>query len=347
MDFHETANIFPMMSEHELSSLAEDIKQNGLQNAITLCEGKILDGRNRFEACRIAGVEPEYETFVGDDPLKAVISLNLMRRHLDESQRAVIASRMANMTRTDTLKHGSRSADLPNGAISQSEAAALFNVSERMIRTVKAIEREAPERIPEIESGAMTATKVYKLITTKARNEELRRKAISAPSGKYAVILADPPWQYSNSGFSESAESQYPTMPTDEICKMADMVRESSTPETALFLWATNPLLPDALKVMESWGFTYKTNMAWIKDKGRGKGWFLVSRHELLLIGTRSDTPHPNVRPESCFEADRGPVHSRKPAIAYEIIESMYDGAKLEMFSRSKRSGWEAYGNEL
>jgi hypothetical protein len=109
--------------------LAEDIKQNGLQNAITLCEGKILDGRNRFEACRIAGVEPEYETFDGDDPLKAVISLNLMRRHLDESQRAVIASRVANMTRTDTLKHGSRSADLPNGAISQSEAAALFNVS--------------------------------------------------------------------------------------------------------------------------------------------------------------------------------------------------------------------------
>ena len=195
-----------------------------------------------------------------------------------------------------------------------------------------------------------TPDKVYKLIKSesiKTRNAELRERAASLPEGKFSVILADPPWQYSNSGFSESAESQYPTMPTDEICKMADMVRESSTPETALFLWATNPLLPDALKVMESWGFTYKTNMAWIKDKGRGKGWFLVSRHELLLIGTRSDTPHPNVRPESCFEADRGPVHSRKPAIAYEIIESMYDGAKLEMFSRSKRSGWEAYGNEL
>ena len=127
MDFHETANIFPMMSEHELSSLAEDIKQNGLQNAITLCEGKILDGRNRFEACRIAGVEPEYETFVGDDPLKAVISLNLMRRHLDESQRAVIAARVANMPLGGALY---RSANLPTeNNISQAEAAALFNVS--------------------------------------------------------------------------------------------------------------------------------------------------------------------------------------------------------------------------
>ena len=331
-----------MMSEKELSSLAEDIKQNGLQNPIMLFDGKILDGRNRFEACQISGVEPKYDQFNGDDPLKAVISLNLMRRHLDESQRAVIAARVANMP---AYRPSNKSANMPT--LSQPEAAALFNVSERMIRTVKAIEREAPERIPEIESGAMTATKVYKLITTKARNEELRRKAVSAPTGKYAVILADPPWQYSNSGFNESAESQYPTMPTDEICEMADMVREASTPETVLFLWATNPLLPDAIKVMEAWGFTYKTNMAWIKDKGRGKGWFLVSRHELLLIGTRGDTPHPKERPESCFEADRGPVHSRKPAMAYEIIESMYDGSKLEMFSRSKRIGWEAYGNEL
>ena len=236
-----------MMSEHELSSLAEDIKKNGLQNAITLYDGKILDGRNRYEACRISGVEPTFETFDGADPLKAVISLNLMRRHLDESQRAVVASRVANMTAG--RKWESNSADLPNN-ISQTEAAALFNVSERMIRTVKAIEREAPDRIPEIESGAITATKVYKLITTKARNEELRRKAVSAPSGKYAVILADPPWQYSNSGFNESAESQYPTMPTDEICKMDDLVEGWSTPESVLFLWATNPLLPDALKVI-------------------------------------------------------------------------------------------------
>jgi N6-adenosine-specific RNA methylase IME4 len=343
MEFHEIANIFPMMSEHELSSLAQDIKQNGLQNAITLCEGKILDGRNRFEACRIAGVEPEYETFVGDDPLKAVISLNLMRRHLDESQRAVIASRMANMP---AYRPSNKSANMPT--LSQPEAAALFNVSERMIRTVKAIEREAPERIPEIESGAMTATKVYKLITTKARNDELRNKAVSAPSGKYAVILADPPWQYSNSGFNQSAESQYPTMPTDEICSMADMVREVSIPETVLFLWATNPLLPEALKVMESWGFTYKTNMAWIKGSsgGTGIGWYVKSKHELLLIGTKNNTPHPITKPDSYFTTTSKLKHSEKPDESFLIIESMYEGAKLELFSRKARIGWVSYGNE-
>lgn len=188
---------------------------------------------------------------------------------------------------------------------------------------------------------------VYKLIKMEERKEERKSLVASIPQGKYAVILADPPWQYSNSGFDESAESQYPTMPTEEICRMAEMVDGWATPETVLFLWATNPLLPDALRVMEAWGFSYKTNMAWIKDRGRGKGWFLKSRHELLLIGVRENTPHPKERPDSCFEADRGAVHSRKPAVVYDIIELMYDGAKLEMFCRIPHEGWAAHGNEL
>lgn len=344
LQHHELASIFPMMTEKEMAVLADDIKTNGLQNPIILHDGKILDGRNRYEACRIAGKEPDFVNYTGDDPFRFIISLNLHRRHLDESQRAVIASRVANMT--PGRKWESNSADLRNN-ISQPEAARLFNVSERMIQTVKAIERDAPERIADIEAGHMTATKVYTLIKTEERKEQRKDLIAKMPSGKFAVIYADPPWQYSNSGFNESAESQYATMPTEDICKMSDEVEAWSTPETVLFLWATNPLLPDALEVMQAWGFDYKTNMAWIKDKGRGKGWFLQSKHELLLIGTRTNTPHPNVRPDSCFEADRGPVHSRKPVKAYEIIESMYDGAKLEMFCRNPRDGWEAHGNEL
>jgi N6-adenosine-specific RNA methylase IME4 len=114
-----------------------------------------------------------------------------------------------------------------------------------------------------------------------------------------------------------------------------------------LFLWATNPLLPEALKVMRAWGFTYKTNMAWVKDKARGKGWWLKSKHELLLIGVRKETPQPAIRPPSAFEADRGPVHSRKPEKTYDIIEAMYPGStKIELFSRNERAGWRMWGNE-
>lgn len=209
--------------------------------------------------------------------------------------------------------------------------------------------RLAPEKQVEvaqsIADGAISISEAFKNINKQKRermHEEKRTREL--PTGKYAVIYADPPWQYDNSGFNESADNQYPTMPLDEICELP--ISNLADETTVLFLWATNPLLPEALKVLESWGFEYKTNMAWIKDAGRGKGWYLKSKHELLLIGVKSETPHPVERPDSCFEADRGNVHSRKPEKAYEIIESMYPGNKVELFARNSREGWDSWGNE-
>lgn len=209
--------------------------------------------------------------------------------------------------------------------------------------------RMKPEKQAEvahsITEGAVSVAEAFKTINKEKREQmHAEKRARELPAGKYAVIYADPPWQYDNSGFNESADNQYPTMPLEEICALP--VSDLADETTVLFLWATNPLLPEALKVMESWGFEYKTNMAWIKDAGRGKGWYLKSKHELLLIGVRSETPHPIERPDSCFEADRGSVHSRKPEKAYEIIESMYPGNKIELFSRNVRDGWEMWGNE-
>jgi N6-adenosine-specific RNA methylase IME4 len=190
-----------------------------------------------------------------------------------------------------------------------------------------------------------TAQEVYKEIKKQERQAMHQDKHVQPfPKGKYAVILADPPWKYDNSGFSEAAEGQYPTMSLEEICQLP--VPDLATESTILFLWAVNPLIPEALQVLEAWGFTYKTNLAWIKDRGRGKGWFLKSRHELILIGVKGETPHPLERPDSCFEADRGPVHSRKPLKSYEIIELMYSGPKIELFARSNRPGWDSWGNE-
>lgn len=186
--------------------------------------------------------------------------------------------------------------------------------------------------------------------TVRGLREAIRDERLIAapplPVGKYQVLYADPPWQYSNSGFEESAESQYPTMPMVDICQME--IAQLCAPETVLFLWATNPLLPDAMLVLDAWGFEYKTNIAWVKDRGRGKGWYLKSKHELLLIGTKPNTPHPRQRPDSCFEAERGSVHSRKPEMVYDIIESMYGGPYVELFAReSGREGWSSWGNEV
>lgn len=165
------------------------------------------------------------------------------------------------------------------------------------------------------------------------------------PEGIYSVIYADPPWQYDNISFSETASNQYPTMSVDDICDLP--INKLANEETVLFLWATNPLLIEALQVLSAWSFQYKTNVAWVKDRGRGVGWFLRSRHELLLIGIRDNTPHPKYRPDSCFIEKRPPKHSQKPNRAYEIIERMYPGKKIELFARTKRKGWEAWGYEV
>lgn len=203
------------------------------------------------------------------------------------------------------------------------------------------------QHIAEVKAAGeeLTTAGVLRLAKELKRQEMVQEKrARPLPLGQYRVICADPPWQYSNSGFDEAADNLYPTMPLDDICALP--VSTLATPDSVLFLWATNPLLPEALQVLDAWGFTYKTNMAWIKDAGRGKGWYLRSKHELLLIGTRAETPHPITRPDSCFAADRGSVHSRKPQLAYDIIESMYPAPRIELFARTPRSGWDVWGNE-
>ena len=99
------------------------------------------------------------------------------------------------------------------------------------------------------------------------------KHAAPPPVGKYSVIYADPPWSYENSGFDQSAAAHYPTMTIEELCAMpvADLADEPC----ALYMWATVPLLPDALRVLEAWGFEYKSHRVWIKNRAPGMGWWM------------------------------------------------------------------------
>ena len=138
-EFHPLADIFPMLDDNELKALAEDIKAKGLTEPITLYEGKVLDGRNRYRACDLAEVELRQDHFTqyeGDDALGFVVSKNLRRRHLNESQRAAIAAEIANMPQG--FRSDQPSANLQK-VISVPEAAELMNVSPRSVATAKTI----------------------------------------------------------------------------------------------------------------------------------------------------------------------------------------------------------------
>jgi N6-adenosine-specific RNA methylase IME4 len=105
--------------------------------------------------------------------------------------------------------------------------------------------------------------------------------------------------------------------------------------------------LEEALSVARTWGFKYRTNIAWVKN-AIGLGRWVRSQHELLLICTRGDmrTPLPAARPPSVI-SERRREHSRKPDAAYELIETMYPALpKIELFARQAREGWDSWGNE-
>lgn len=146
---HPLSEIFPLIEDHNLEKMVEDIERNGLQNPIVLYEGKILDGRNRYKACQIAGLDPIFSEHQGD-PLSFVLSANLHRRHLTESQRAMIAGKISNLVNGQKTS----SANLQSTAISQSEAAAKMKVSTRSVASAKKILNEAPDKlVKEVESG--------------------------------------------------------------------------------------------------------------------------------------------------------------------------------------------------
>lgn len=164
--------------------------------------------------------------------------------------------------------------------------------------------------------------------------------------GVFPVIYADPPWQYDFPvSDSRRIENQYPTMPIEDICALP--VESIAAPDGILFLWATTPFLKKGLRVMESWGFDYRTSMVWVKPS-IGPGQWVRQRHEYLLIGVRGNIPTPEGKnkPDSVIEAPRE-EHSKKPEVVYNIIESMYpELPKVELFCRNPREGWVAWGNE-
>jgi hypothetical protein len=153
--FHPYADIFPMMTPQEQMGLADDIRAHGLRNKIVMHEGAILDGRNRYQACLMAGVDPAFVEFddSGADALNFVMSLNMHRRHLTDGERATAAAKLANIRFGDN-QHTLGSANLQTHAISQSDAAKRFDVSTRSVASASKVLKEgAPELVAAMERG--------------------------------------------------------------------------------------------------------------------------------------------------------------------------------------------------
>lgn len=381
---HALAELFPMLSEKEIGELADDIVTYGQREPIMLLDGKVLDGRNRLAACRFAQVEPRFVDYEGDDPLGFVLSLNLHRRHLTESQRAMVAAQIVDWDR------GLNQATAGSANLPTREAARRLSISERAVTAARRIrDHGAGELVEAIRDGRLSvhageaisdlaheAQREVLLAEEKqivARAKEIRaarqkiahtvrlahmdivaekgRASAPAALGKlYPVYYLDCPWRFGVrsevTGREKSAENHYPTLTTEELIALLAGLIGGEHPAVC-FLWATNPMLLDGLRVLEACGYTYVHHWIWDKEVA-GTGYWGRDRHELLLIGRRGDiaAPLPGTQPETVHRERKG-KHSAKPDWFAEQIERLFPGvARLELFARAARPGWDRWGYE-
>lgn len=173
----------------------------------------------------------------------------------------------------------------------------------------------------------------------------------------FRTVLADPPWRFQNRTGKVAPEhvrlARYRTMTFAEIEALP--VPRICSEKAHLYLWVPNALLTEGLRVLQAWGFEYKTNLVWFKTRkdggpdGRGVGFYFRNVTELVLFGIRGKDNRtlPPGRRQVNLIAERKREHSRKPEQLYEIIEACSPGPRIELFARNARPAWIAWGNEL
>lgn len=341
----------------DIKVLAASIKEVGLLHPIVVdADYRLIAGRRRLAACKSLGwkkipvhIIPLKDIFLGE------FHENMVRKGFTVSEMVYLQRAIEPEIKSRTIKgrpkKGANIAPLSTGKVRLNVAKFVGTSHTTLKKATKIV--EAAEADPElfgdilksVDSGKTTINHAY----TKIKRREKHEHPPALPEGIFDVIYADPPWPY-YLPLRGAPDAHYKTMSIENICNLeveGVSIQEKIADNAILFLWTTNPQNKVAHGVIESWGFIYKTNLVWVKDKW-GTGHYFRGQHELLLTATRGDIPPPveEVRTSSVLNATVR-EHSRKPDEVYDMIEKMYPGRKyLELFARNWREGWTSWGLE-
>jgi N6-adenosine-specific RNA methylase IME4 len=370
MEAHKFADIFPMIEGNELEVLKNDIKEHGLLNPIVLYENKILDGRNRFKACKEIGIEPKFEEYKGDKPLEFVISLNLKRRHLTKDQLSAISPSIIKYEIEEAQRRQKQPFDnykfsTGNEGVSVKSregrvdvrVAKQLGVGESKISQIKKLMENSPELVEEVRLGHKTLSDIKKeqrLEKIQKQREELQKEILEQPTGLYGVIVIDPPWRYDGDIFKEQKDQMpiyesngmrgttpYPTMSLEQIKN----IKLPAKDDCVLWLWTTNNFLLKMQELLDEWGFELKSILTWNKEHF-GTGRWLRSQTEHCILAIKGK-PFFNNTKWSTLIREKRTEHSAKPEIFYKMVDEICAGRKLDYFARKKREGWDVYGDEI
>ena len=370
----KNAEIYGQESASE--ELVASVKSKGVMVPLTIkSDGTIISGHRRFEAARLAGLEvvpigiAAFENEL--DELEAIIEFNRQREKtfvqkmkeaeaLEGIEKQRAKDRQGERTDIVEMFPQSESGKTRDKVAQQTGIGSgkTYEVAKKIWNKAKDGDDAAKEVVDRIEKGELTIHGAKKELEKEQKVEQKRQerdvknaeimKIIESGAlehvSEFEIVLADPPWRYD---FSETEcreiENKYPTATIEDICSHAP----KTTPNSILFLWATAPKLREAMQVIDSWGFTYRTHAIWDKCK-IGMGYWFRGQHELLIVATKGNASPPIAenRVSSIFKESRG-EHSKKPDCVYEWIESAFVSyKKLEMYARSNRPGWKSWGAE-
>lgn len=368
---HPYATAYPPIEGDEFAALKADIAANGLRQPIVLCEGKILDGCNRYRACRETGVAVKCVDYEDNDPFGFVLSVNTHRRHLSASQRAMVAAKL------EIIRHGGDRWSVQAASLhhDRGHVAKKLNVSTRSVASAARVRDHAipelaqrvergdtsvslaakaallpPDKqrklVEEIEAGLRPKVQVAKPTKPQINLAEAIRHASQQRSQKlYGLIYADPPWP----GRPCTQEPNDEGDADDPLSVSAlDALRTLNVPaadDAVLYLWTTMRTIPDALSVITAWGFQYKLHIVWVKSAGRWN----QDLHELLLIATRGNVPTPATGEEFqsvCHAAEMR--DGAKPEALLSMIKDLFPGLPaVDLFGDRYRPGWDMLAGEV
>lgn len=366
--FHPVSNLFPRFSADERQQLVEKIRTNGLRRPIHLHpkSGLILDGRHRFAACVLAGVEPKFEDWDGKgSELDFVADLNLRRRDLTKGQRAAIAVGLLPMLEEEARQR--RSAKLKQNRTvpekvpkrqeqiageARERAAALVGVNAHYVSDAKRIKEQRPEIFAQLFSGEIPsvpkAKDKIKLAEHEQKREENRKLLKSVPpleafkrGVKFSTIVADPPWDYLGKGSTMAPD--YNTESLQNIKALP--VKDKAADNCHLYLWVPNALLMSMPELLKAWDFEYVSILTWHK-KGRGLGrTYFRNTTEQVIFAVRGSQPTKTHAIETFFEFTSEKGHSTKPEeFITKVVEPSSHSPYLELFGRKPRPGWTVWG---
>lgn len=387
---HPAAELFPMLGESELDELASDIKANGLKHPIVVVDGQgewlVLDGRNRAEACRRAGVTPGRVVWTGADPVAYVLSTNLHRRHLNESQRGMVAFEVEKIYAKDAKErqreHGSTAPGRANTSgksagsdgEARTKAAAALNVSPRLVQDAKKISTKgAPEVVEAVRAGKIAVGDAVRIVAEPPAKQAAFVASVEAGEAKTLKEAAQRATKAEVVARIQAEPQPLPAGPFRVIVadppwqydkRAEDPTHRGANPYPSMSTDAICAMPIEGLAHDDAILWLWTTN-AFMRDAFRVlDAWGFRERTILTWVKDRMGTGDwLRGKTEHCVLAVRGrPVvtltnqttvltaplreHSRKPDEFFDLVEALCTGSKLELFAREPREGWSAWGAE-